>query len=246
MIRADLAKLGRKLFTQDCLLCTSASAEHPICDSCIQELPVIKEACPVCALPSPRELVCGRCLAQPPHFSRTLAAWTYEFPLDRIIQAFKFHHRLELAPWFARSLARRLDLRSPLIIAMPLHRTRLAERGFNQALEIAKHVADFAGGKLLHSAVHKRRETLLQSELPLEARAKNVRNAFQCTEVFNRNAVVVVDDVMTTGATLNEMARVLKHAGAGQVINLVVARTLPPGERRAPKRACASRLTDAI
>ncbi|OFZ99314.1 MAG: hypothetical protein A3H35_03410 [Betaproteobacteria bacterium RIFCSPLOWO2_02_FULL_62_17] len=236
MIRADLARLGRNLFTQDCLLCTGASAEPPICDSCIRNLPVLKEVCPVCALPSPREQVCGRCLAQPPHFSRTLAAWTYDFPLDRLVQAFKFHHRLELAPWFARSLARRLDLPSPLIIAMPLHRTRLAERGFNQALEIAKHVADFAGGKLLHSAVHKRRETLLQSELPLEARARNVRDAFHCTESFNGTAVVVVDDVMTTGATLNELARILKQAGAGRVTNLVVARTLPPGERRAPLR----------
>lgn len=228
MIRADLSKLGRKLFAQNCLLCTGASAEHPICDSCIQNLPVIKEACPVCALPSPREQVCGRCMAHPPHFSRTLAAWTYDFPLNRIVQAFKFHHRLELAPWFAGSLVRRLDLRSPLIIAMPLHRTRLAERGFNQSLEIARHVAEFAGGKLLRTTVHKHHETLLQSELPLEARARNVRDAFHCTETFNGAAVVVVDDVMTTGATLNELARILKQAGAGQVTNLVVARTLPP------------------
>jgi len=240
MIRADLAKLARKLFTQDCLLCTGACAAQPICDSCIQNLPVLEEGCPVCALPSPREQVCGRCLARPPHFSRTLAVWTYAFPMDRVIQAFKFHHRLELAPWFARSLASRLDLHNPLIVAMPLHNARLAERGFNQALEIAKHVTEFAGGKLLHSAVHKHRETLIQSELPLEARAKNVRNAFRCAEAFDGNAVVVVDDVMTTGATLNELARILKRAGAGQVINLVVARTLPPGVRPAAGKSIAA------
>src|ERR1035437_4240201 len=246
MLRAELAKLGRKLFTQDCLLCTGASAEQPICGGCSQNLPALKEGCPVCALPSPRGQVCGRCLAHPPHFSRTVAIWTYDFPIDRIIQAFKFHHRLELAPWFAKSLAMRLDLRNPLIVAMPLHKTRPAERGVNQAHEIARHVAEFTGGKLLHSAVHKHRETLLQSKLPLEARAKNVRDAFRCVEAFDRNAVVVVDDVMTTGATLNELARILKQAGASQVINLVVARTLPPGERRAPQRIGTRRQPDAI
>jgi ComF family protein len=228
MIRADLAGFARKLFTQDCLLCAGASLAQPLCDSCIQNLPVLEAGCPVCALPSPDEQVCGRCLARPPHFSRTLAAWAYDFPMDRVIQAFKFHHRLELAPWFARSLARRLDLLNPAIIAMPLHNARLAERGFNQALEIAKHLAEFAGGKLLHSAVHKHRETLIQSGLPLEARAKNVRDAFRCAAAFDGNAIVVVDDVMTTGATLNELARILKRAGASEVINLVVARTLPP------------------
>ncbi len=246
MIRAELARLGRKLFTQDCLLCTGASVAQPICISCSKNLPALKESCPVCALPSPRHQVCGRCLAHPPHFDRTLAAWTYEFPMDRIVQAFKFHHRLELAPWFASSLARRLDLLKPLIVPMPLHPTRLAERGFNQALEIARHVADFAGGRLLHSAVYKHRETLLQSELPLVARARNVRNAFRCAENFNGNAVVVVDDVMTTGATLNELARILKRAGASLVINLVVARTLPPGERRAPGQFGTRQLPDAI
>ena len=228
MIRVDLAKLFRKLFPQDCMLCTGSSAGQPLCDSCIQDLPVLLAVCPVCALPSPRSQICGRCVAHPPNFSRTLAAWIYDFPMDRIIHAFKFRHRLELAPWFAATLARRLDVLSPLIIAMPLHRTRLAERGFNQSLEIAKHVAELAGGKLLSGAVHKHRQTLLQSELPLEARARNVRDAFRCTVKFNRSAVVVVDDVMTTGATLNELARILKQAGADQVTNLVVARTLPP------------------
>ena len=246
MIRAELARFGRTLFKQDCLLCTAASAEQPLCASCIKNLPVLRLSCPVCALPGPGEQVCGRCLAHPPHFDRTLAAWTYEFPMDRIIQAFKFHHRLELAPWFARSLARHLDLLKPSIIAMPLHKARLAERGFNQALEIARHVADIADGRLLHSAVYKHRETLLQTKLPLEARARNVRNAFRCAERFNGNAVVVVDDVMTTGATLNELARILKRAGASQVINLVVARTLPPSERRPPAPFGTRHLPEAI
>ncbi len=234
MRRLELAGLARKLYPQDCLLCSGASPEQAICDGCLQVLPSPEEACPVCALPSPGQRTCGRCLAHPPYFSRTLAAWTYEFPVDRLIQAFKFHHRLELAPWFAQSLARLLDFPDPLIIAMPLHKRRLAERGFNQALEIARHVAEIAGGKVLHSAVHKYRATRLQSELPLDARVRNVRDVFRCAEPIRSNKVVVVDDVMTTGATLNELARTLKQAGASQVVNLVVARTLPRGERRAP------------
>ena len=237
MIRLKLARLGGRLFPQDCLLCSGASPEQAICDACLEDLPSPEEGCPVCALPSPGQRVCGRCLAHPPYFNRTLAAWNYEFPIDRLIQAFKFHHRLELARWFAQSLARRLDLSNPLIIAMPLHRRRLAERGFNQALEIARHVAEFTGGKVLHSAVHKYRATRLQSELPLDARIRNVRDVFRCVEPVRSNRVVIVDDVMTTGATLNELARTLKQAGASQVINLVVARTLPHGERRTPQNS---------
>lgn len=171
-------------------------------------------------------------MTHPPHFNRTVAAWSYDFPIDRLIHAFKFHHRLELAPWFAISLVNRVDLLNPKIIAMPLHSKRLAERGFNQALEVARHVAFLTGGSIMHSAVHKHRENLLQSELPLATRSENVRNVFRCTENFRGVDVIVVDDVMTTGATLNELSRVLKQAGAGQVVNLVVARTLPHAELR--------------
>ncbi|MSQ51988.1 MAG: ComF family protein [Betaproteobacteria bacterium] len=118
-----------------------------------------------------------------------------------------------------------LRMKNPVIVAMPLHRSRLVERGFNQALEIARHVASVTGGTLL--AVEKHRQTRHQSELPLSERGANVRGAFRCLTSFAGTSVVVIDDVMTTGASLNELARILKLAGAAAVVNLVVARTLP-------------------
>ena len=235
MLGENIARLCRGLLSQECLLCAGASAEHPLCTHCIRTLPPLARGCPVCALPGPPGQTCGRCLAHPPHFDRTAAAWTYAFPVDRLVQAFKFHQHLELAPWFAQLLAPLCDFPGGLVLAMPLHRARLAERGFNQALEISRHVAALTGKTLLHSDVHKRLDTRPQSALPLDLRAKNVRNAFQCDVKFKSSPmVIVVDDVMTTGATLNELAQTLKIAGAGTVVNLVVARTLPPHEYQAP------------
>ncbi|MFM9968528.1 MAG: ComF family protein [Burkholderiales bacterium] len=156
-----------------------------------------------------------------------MATWIYAFPIDKLIHAFKFQHRLDLAPWFATALAKKLSLSGPLIVAMPLHRSRLAERGFNQALEISRHLAAATGGNLLHDIVDRPIAAQLQAGMRLRERAKNVRNTFRCLGSLSGQSVVVIDDVMTTGATLNELARILKLAGACKVTNLVVARTLP-------------------
>jgi predicted amidophosphoribosyltransferase len=109
---------------------------------------------------------------------------------------------------------------------MPLHPRRLAERGFNQALEIARSVARHLGRPIEPRGVLRVKDTLPQTKLPYEERAKNVRGAFLCKLDLSGASVAVVDDVMTTGATLNELARALKRAGATRVENLVIARTV--------------------
>jgi ComF family protein len=190
-------------------------------------LPTLPEACPRCALPSPAGAVCGSCLRHPPHFDGTLALWRYEFPCDRLVQALKYRARLALAGYFARALASRGLPEVDLIVPMPLHRRRLAERGFNQALEIARGVARHLGVRIEPRGVLRIRDTAPQTGLPYEDRATNVRGAFQCRLELAGASIAVVDDVMTTGATLNEVARVLKHAGAARVENLVIARTVP-------------------
>ena len=225
-----LTTLGRGLFPRDCVLCGDANTEQAICAPCAETLPLLGETCPVCALPSREARICGRCLTRPPHFNHTLAAWAYHYPIDRLVQSFKFHHRLDLAPWLGAALANKilfsgLQLGDYVMVAMPMHRSRLIERGFNQALEIARCVGPIAKGALY--SVEKHRQTRHQSELPLSERGANVRGAFRCLRSFAGTTVVVVDDVMTTGASLNELARVLKLAGAAEVVNLVVARTLP-------------------
>jgi ComF family protein len=149
--------------------------------------------------------------------------WGYEFPCDGLVQALKYRARLALAGFFARSLASRTLPEADLIVPMPLHPKRLAERGFNQALEIARHL----GRPIAPRGVLRVKHTPPQTELPYEERAKNVRGAFLCTLDLSGASVAVLDDVMTTGATLNELARALKRAGAARVENLVIARTVP-------------------
>jgi ComF family protein len=211
----------------DCLLCGVESGPELLCAACAAELPALAESCPRCALPSPAAAVCGSCLNRPPRFDATLALWRYEFPCDQLVQALKYRARLALAGFFARSLASRTMPEVDLIVPMPLHPRRLAERGFNQALEIARGLARRLGRPLEPRGVLRVKHTLPQTELPYEERAKNVRGAFLCGLDLSGKSVAVVDDVMTTGATLNELARALKRAGAARVENFVIARTVP-------------------
>jgi ComF family protein len=207
---------------EDCLLCGAETGQELLCPACMAELPALPESCPVCALPSPAGAVCGTCLNHPPHFDATLALWRYEFPCDGLVQALKYRARLALAGFFARSLAARTMPEVDLIVPMPLHPKRLAERGFNQALEIARHL----GRPIEPRGVLRVKHTLPQTDLPYEERAKNVRGAFLCKLDLSGASVAVLDDVMTTGATLNELARALKRAGATRVENFVIARTV--------------------
>jgi len=225
-----LSTLSRNLLAWtggDCLLCGEESGPELLCAACAAELPALAEHCPQCALPNPAGAVCGSCLDRPPHYDRTLALWRYEFPCDRLVQALKYRARLALAGFFARSLASRPLPEVDLIVPMPLHPKRLAERGFNQALEIARDLARRLGRPIEPRGVLRVKDTLPQTKLPYEERAKNVRGAFLCKLDLSGASVAVVDDVMTTGATLNELARALKRAGATRVENFVIARTVP-------------------
>lgn len=213
-------------FGQDCALCGAKSAGELLCSACIADLPALPERCPRCALPSPGGSVCGSCLSSPPHFDGTAARWLYEFPCDRLVQALKYRAWLPLAGFFARSLASEGQPEVDIVVPMPLHPRRLAERGFNQALEIARTFAVHTGIRLDARGVRRIRDTAPQPALPYEERARNVRGAFACDLDVSGRSVGVVDDVMTTGATLNELARVLKRAGASRVENLVIARAV--------------------
>ena len=219
------ARVVRAALPQDCLLCGAASDDAPLCEPCQDELPVLPRACPVCAMPSSLGEICGTCLRRPPQFDMTVAAWRYAYPVDRLVQALKFHGRLALASFFADMLAP-LVQRADMVIPMPLHPSRLTERGFNQAAEIARHLAGRLGTVFAFQCASRIRRTLPQADLPLGERSRNVRGAFACAFELTGARVAVVDDVMTTGATLGELAMVLKRAGAVRVENWVVARTL--------------------
>jgi|SRR5262245_49384615 len=219
-------RLGLNWLGQDCALCGAGSGHELVCAACAQALPELPAHCPRCALPTPLGSVCGSCLANPPQFDATLALWLYEFPCDRLVQALKYRAWLGLAPFFARCLVSRCFPPADVIVPMPLHPDRLAQRGFNQALEIARGLARRTGAPLEPRGAQRVRNTIPQTELPYEERAKNIRGAFFARVDFSGKTVAVVDDVMTTGATLDELARILKRAGAARVENLVVARSV--------------------
>ncbi|GAB4170173.1 MAG: ComF family protein [Rhodocyclaceae bacterium] len=216
------------LLPQDCFLCGARTGAGALCAPCALALPRLPAArCPVCALPTSDARLCGRCLARPPHFDATRAAYAYAFPVDCLIQALKYRARLALAPFLAQALEGLLPDGASRLMPLPLHPRRLKERGFNQALEIARPLASRGCIRLDTGSVERELDTAPQASLSWDERGRNVRGAFLCHADLAGEHVVVLDDVMTTGATLDEFARALKKRGAARVTNLVVARTLP-------------------
>ncbi len=225
---ATLTKLIQHLLPPgSCLLCgADALSNAPLCQGCIGDLPLMPAArCPQCSIVTTHGEYCGACLHRPPHFDRCHALFPYDFPADRLIQALKYGHQLLLAPWFGEQLATHLQpSASDLIIPLPLHPERLCQRGFNQSGEIAATL-----GKCLKLPVDRRilirnRATHPQAELAPKERLANVRGAFECLGDLSGQRILLIDDVLTTGATANECARVLKLHGARQVEVMVVAR----------------------
>lgn len=232
-----LGRLAATVFGGSCYVCRGAAGRGArgalICAACEGDLPRLpRERCPRCALPATAGQLCGRCVANPPEFDATVAAFAYAFPADVLVKALKFQSELALAPYLAGHLAdevaREPERARPvdLIIAVPLHPQRLAERGYNQSVEIARTLSRSIGAPLATGGCERLRDTPAQAELPLDVRTRNMRGAFACSLPLTGRRVALVDDVMTTGATLDALAGALKRAGAASVVNWVVARTL--------------------
>jgi ComF family protein len=233
---AVLAAVARLALPQRCELCVARTENALLCVACERSLPRIAAACPVCALPSAGELVCGTCAAHPPPFAATIAAFAYAFPTDRLLQRIKYGGRIALAEWagaalasMARhSLSKRTIRDCPdRIVALPLAASRQRERGFNQAREISVHVGPRIG-LTLAAPLERIAAGPPQTTLPWAERGRNVRGAFAVSSNVQGARIALVDDVMTTGATLAEASRALIAAGAERVECWVVARTLPP------------------
>jgi ComF family protein len=178
-----------------------------------------------------RVATCGRCLRKPPPIDRVHAAFRYGFPVDRLLPRFKFHHDLAAGRELAEAMRAMLagDLadaaaRPGALIPVPLHPARLRERGYNQALEVARPLAKAFSIPLQHEALQRIRHIPPQSGLGALARRRNPRGAFAVSIESLPAHVALVDDVMTTGATLHECARVLKRAGVQRVDAWVAAR----------------------
>ena len=221
----------RWLWPRNCLLCAaSVHTGQDLCAPCAESLPRSACACPCCAAKSSDpETPCGECQKHPPHYAYARAAFAYASPIDHLVQNLKYHHRLELSRVLGDYLADWVvsleDARPDILVPVPLHPSRLRERGFNQSLEIARFVAERLGLPLDHQHVRRIRPTTPQTELPREQRRKNVHGAFEADKgVFAGKRVVIVDDVMTSGHTANTLASTLLRSGAAEVRVWVVAR----------------------
>lgn len=217
--------LGNALLPQSCLLCGDSRGSGLLCPACRQDLPLLASSgCPVCAEASPNGAICGACLKLPPHFDATLAPLPYAFPIDKLIQTLKYQHRLAVAGFLARAMLVESRPQGDLIVPLPLSATRLRQRGFNQAAEIARPLAHALRLPLGLDGFARRLDTAPQATLPWKERRRNVRHAFACNRDLSGKTIIVVDDVMTTGATLDEFAGTLKKHGATRVINWVATR----------------------
>jgi ComF family protein len=224
--QASLALLAPR-----CLVCGEAGAlALDLCPGCRDELPWNLDACRQCALPAaPGQACCGACTLAPPPYARAQVAFHYRFPVDRLLPRLKFHGDLAAGALLATLVQWTLDPDDypQLLLPVPLHRSRLRQRGYDQALELARALARECRLPLCSDRLWRQRPTQAQTELGAAARQGNVRGAFALRAGPPLPAhVALVDDVMTTGATLGECARLLRAAGVQRVDVWAVARAL--------------------
>ncbi|MGY6631428.1 MAG: ComF family protein [Wenzhouxiangella sp.] len=243
-IRALVSGLGRRLVNREdgfrvdhwlypptCLLCGLEAGYHSdCCDHCRRDLPLIEAACQRCGLEVAHSVdECGRCQQQPPAFDATWSAFAYRGAIEGLVQRFKFQRDLAAGRVLAEQMARRLsELPIPMpdcLVPVPLHIRRRLWRGFNQAELLCRDLTRCLGGPVWRPLLRRRQATRAQSGLAAEQRRGNVQGAFGVRRVPpGIRHVALVDDVMTTGATLDECARVLKAAGIERVDVWVAAR----------------------
>ncbi|MYM38934.1 ComF family protein [Duganella qianjiadongensis] len=220
------AQAGALLCPACCAQFFSAAASGPRCRCCANPLPS--------PLPPGLAMLCGQCQQRRPAYDQTVVACTYALPLDRLVLQLKFGQRLAYAGLMAQQL-RDAILRQPhyrlpdLLCPVPLGPRRLAERGYNQALEIARPLARQLGIPLAPRLLLRVRETAPQSLVSATARQHNLAGAFAVSDValVRGRHIGMVDDVMTSGSTLQEIAATLRRYGASRISNLVFARTPP-------------------
>lgn len=230
MFRQLLSRVSQSLPSQ-CAVC-HAWPSQPVCEACVAQFAQPVSRCTTCALPLPSGMrQCGACTVEPPPLDRALAAVPYAYPWSRLVVDFKFKQHtgwasslatlMRSAPWVEPALDA-----SDLLIPMPLSRERLALRGFNQALVLARALEP---SKVVADVLLRIQDTPPQRTLPRKERLHSVRHAFAVDPLYasrlKGQRVVLLDDVMTSGASLHAAARVVRQAGAAHITALVFART---------------------
>ncbi|WP_293235152.1 ComF family protein [Paludibacterium sp.] len=218
------------IFNQSCVLCGSRAARQGLCAPCQADLPVLpRPACATCAQPLREPGLCGRCLRHPPAFDAIHVPYVFCYPISALVHAFKYGRQLELAGILGDLLATAAvdaGLRYDVVIAVPLSKERLAERGFNQSIELARALVGIIADRSSPGLCWRKCNTTPQAGLGPRQRRRNVRHAFCVETRLDGLSVAVVDDVITTGATLDSLSLELKKQGAKRVEGWALCRTL--------------------
>lgn len=220
-----------------CLLCDCASIDANLCPGCAGELPRCDSRCAQCALPLPANhgLICGACLVDPPPWQHALSALDYGYPVPHLVRRFKFQRDLACGAVLQEELSSAVREHSAqlpdAVLPVPLHRWRHVMRCFNQADLLARAVGRATGVPVISDLLQRRRRTQAQSGLDATGRWRNMRGAFRLNPRWSQlpaRRLAVVDDVMTTGATMSACCKVLMAAGAREIFVWVAARAPPP------------------
>lgn len=220
------------LLPEQCSLCRTP-ADGPVCPACRAGLPWNRSACPRCALPQQAGAghLCADCAASPPPFDTGWSAFRYAAPIDQAVQRFKYHADFRQGRWLgaemARLLARRPEPLPELIVPVPLHVGRLRRRGYNQALQLARGLGRELSIPVAPQLARRLRPTADQIGKSATERLRNIKGAFAVDEAGVRDRhLALVDDVMTTGSTLAELARACRKAGAARIEVWTAARAV--------------------
>jgi ComF family protein len=218
---------------QLCRYCGGDAQRLALCTGCEAALPWIAQACPGCALPQNHDGLCSRCLKKPPPFDSAWAAFRLEAPVQQGIHGLKYHAGFLQAGMLGRLMAEKLGRRAQplpeLLIPVPLHRTRLMRRGYNQALELARAFKRTLAITLDADAATRLRATPDQIGLTAAQRRRNLHGAFKVDASVADKHIALLDDVMTTGTTLAELARAARKAGAAKIEVWAAARATKAG-----------------
>ncbi len=212
-----------------CFLCFGHCNRETVCGACLGDLAFNTKACPACAKPDTSAKLCADCLSQRGvYINNTWALFRYHYPVNHLIQHMKFKQGIDIAKHLGGLLGKLLSGKNTVlpdcIMPVPLHSGRLIARGYNQSVELARPLSKQIGVNLDTYSCKRVRATAPQTDLPAKKRKGNVRNAFSITKTINYNHVLLVDDVITTGSTVNELARILSLTGVDRIDVLAVSR----------------------
>jgi len=208
---------------QSCILCgVSGHQDLCLCQHCLDELPFIEDSCNCCGIPLTSQAEkCGACISTPPPNTACISLLHYQEPVDYLIKHMKYHNQLSIAELMGKLLVEKINQSDqPIpeqIIPVPLHFSRLQQRGYNQAVEIARSISRAFNIPINLTDCSRKRNTIPQYDLPSNLRSDNMREAFEVINEISAKHVAIVDDVMTTGSTVWEFSQVLIDSGVERV-----------------------------